>query len=151
MTLTKGQRNKVLQKYAHLIGGVDENGVDHKLGNTDQERQARRSKELFAVLDTEKEHPMWEFVTGERATDFIMSGRYEVEYLGKNRDLLANGKVKAKMKEQEKQHVAAMKAKHERQGLFNPPEYYESLLNTKLEALNKRFDEYTQSNKEETS
>jgi hypothetical protein len=151
MPLTKGQRQKMHQKYAHLIGGVDADGNEHKLAPTEEQRDVKRAQELFAVRDYEKENTMWEFVNGRRVLEFIMAGRYDVEYLGKNKDLLANKKVRQKMLEQVEQQVSGKKAKHEKSGVFEPEEYYQNLLKERTDVVKKRFKEYDDSKKEKDS
>jgi len=142
MPLTKGQRTKLHQKYAHLIGGTDADGTEHKLAATEKDREIKRAKELFAVRDFEKDFSMWEFVDGRRLLEFIEAGRYSVEYLGKNKDILGNKKVRDKMLEQVKQQVESIKDKHERSGTFETDEYYEALLKERQDAVKARFKEY---------
>lgn len=149
MPLSKGQRKKLHQKFAHLIGGVDEEGNEHKLAPSESQREMKRARELFVVRDVEKENSMWEFVDGRRLIEFIMAGRYDIEYMGKKKDILANGKVRQKMLEQVKQQVAGIRAGHEKSGVFETEEYYTSLLKERTEAVKKRFDEYDGKQKQE--
>lgn len=142
MPLTKGQRQKLHQQFASLIGGVDAEGNEHKLAPNEKERQLRRARELFAVLDFEKDHALWEFVDGRRVLEFIMSGRYKIEYMGKNKDPLGNKKVRQKMLEQISQQIDGMKAKHEKRGQFESETYYDDLLKERQEAVKARFKEY---------
>jgi hypothetical protein len=145
MALSKGQRTVLAESFAHLIGGVDSEGREHRLARTEAQAQIKRKQHLFAVLETEKENMMWEFVNGQNLLEFIRTGRYKIEYLGLNRDHLANKKVRQKMLEQVKQQVEGIKAKHERQGRFESDEFYQKLLDEKTAPVKAKFEEYDKS------
>jgi hypothetical protein len=149
MPLTKGQRKKLHQKFASLIGGTDVDGNEHKLAPSEKEREIKRARELFVVRDFEKDNSIWEFVDGRRVLEFIMAGRYDIEYLGKNKDALGNKKVRTKMTEQVKQIVAGKRAKDEKAGTFEADEHYEALLKKMLKELEDRFTEYDKKKQEQ--
>lgn len=108
--------NKLIAKWAHLIGGFDSTGKEHYPSTAEQRQH------LFVVKNRDNESAVSHFVTGELIRGMIIDDRYDIDYLGLAKNWRSNKKVKDVMARQEKEISDGKIAKKRSLGIYDEEE-----------------------------
>lgn len=142
--------NRTKEKFARFLGGIDEDGVEHKLVRDLKDLPTAQNRHLFAVKDKDSENPCWHFVRGEDAMGKIQEDYWDIVYIGKADQCSykdAKGQVRYKNKmfvqyliKQAQDLVNGQRRRDIRNGVMYEDAYYEKLLAEKKEDIASRTD-----------
>lgn len=142
--------NRTKEKFAHLLGGFDADGNEHRLVRDPKELPAAQNRHLFAVRNKDDENPAWHFVRGVDALAKIQEDYWEVVYIGKADECSyqdAKGKTRFKSKKyveylikQAADLVEGQRKRDLRNDVIREDAYYEKLLSKSTEEIESKFD-----------
>lgn len=114
------------QKFAHIVGGEDEDGVFHRIDKDPEKARAKKKQHLFWVKHRDIPGASGHSVLGDTLMDYINEDKYEIEYLGKHEHWKSNKNLLKKVKEQIDDQEAAKKATDRSNGVFREDEFYKN-------------------------
>lgn len=115
---------KNLKKFAHVIGGEDDNHVQHRRPD-----DAQLKEHLFFLKNREMDGASGEFMLGHIIRGKIIDGIYDIEYVGLNRHTRKPRKDEAITKDHQKvlDRVEVLKERQDRDIIQGKLEHLESM------------------------
>lgn len=151
---TASRIDRTKEKFAHLLGGIDADGTEHKLVRDPKDLPEAQNRHLFAVRHKDDEYPAWHFVRGFDAAAKIKEDYWEIVYIGKVSECSykdSKGKVRFTNKKyveylikQAADLVGGQKTRDLKTGTIYEDAHYERLLAEKVEDIESRLDKEKQ-------
>jgi hypothetical protein len=142
--------NRTKEKFAHLLGGFDEEGQEHRLARDPKDVPAAQNRHLFAVRNKDDENPAWHFVRGVDALSKIQEDYWEIVYIGKADGCsykTSEGEIRFKNKryvqyliKQVEDLVEGEKRRDLRNDVIREDSYYTDLLKQKKTDIESRLE-----------